>query len=279
MNREEIKQDILQEGKTVREIILTLKRSLWLMIAIMVVAIASGVVFSYFQTPSFTANRKISFVCENINYTGSDGKQYIINTTQNNFSTMVAYADTIIDFVDEGNVVDRANSYYVNYLNGNYESVEDYIAYLENSDSGVVVDHEGYIYANSISIKKFENEQELPVFTMQIKYTDVDSKEASDKLAILVYAFKKECSATINNQAGHSIYFKQFHVFVKDLGSLGVSDNNSTFKNLIIFGLLGAFTAIVVIYVKTLINNTITTKEELERYVGAPVFAAIENRG
>ena len=263
------------QGKTIRELLIIIRNNLWLVLAIIFIFISLGVGYSVIEKPSFTASRKLIFTCENTSkYNGVS-----TNTTQNNFSTMNAYAETIMDFCDEGVVIDRANRYYVNYLNNksSYKTVEDYIKDLEGNSEVNIVNPDAELSKQSITVKKLGEAAETQ-FAFQVQYTEQDSQEAYDKLKILVYAFEKEVLVTKEDNTTIK-YFGEFKVYIEDLGSVGVVSNTSKTKNLMVFGIVGVVIAFFAVYIKMATNNTITTKDELEKIVGAPVFAAIENVG
>ena len=269
-----------QEGKTIRDLFIIFKKSFWLILAIIVLFAALGLGYSFIETPSFTASRKVIITCENngVWKIDSDGKPKYdasANNPVDNINTMNAYADTIMDFCDEGVVVDRANRYYINYLNSSYEDLDEYIEFLETSS--VDSDAEGEIFSENIKLSKLAKEEEVN-FSFKVEYTDENSQEAYDKLKLLIYAFKKEVLVT-KEGSEETKYFGNFKVYVEDMGAIGdVKPNTSKTKNILIFGAIGVVISFLVVYIKTVANNTVTTKEELERIVGAPVFAAIENK-
>jgi capsular polysaccharide biosynthesis protein len=267
-----------QEGKTIRDLLLIFKKSFWLILAIIVLFVALGAGYSFIENPSFTASRKVIFTCENVKQ--DHGKDS--NTTTNNIDTMRAYETTIMDFCTQGFVVDRANRYYINYRNligetGDNIAVEEYINdYLEIDPSYNYEKVDGEIYSKEIKVKTLAEEKEAQ-FAFMVEYTDDSTQEAYDKLKLLIYAFKQEVGAKKENSDDLK-YFGNFNVYIEDLGSMGVASNNSKVKNLLIFGAIGVVVAFLVVYIKTVANNTITTKDELERIVGAPVFAAVESK-
>jgi len=256
-------------------LLIVVRKSLWLILAIIVLFGAMGVAYSFIEAPSFTSSRKVIFTCKNIDKDDKDDKNP--DTTTNNIDTMRAYEGTILEFCKQGFVVDRANRYYINYGNSNCDNVEEYIRdYLDFDPSYDYVKAGTEIISSNIEIETFAEEEEVQ-FAFTIKYTDENKQAAYDKLKLLVYAFKEEVSAKKEN-SDELKYFGNFNVFIEDLGSEGTMSNNSKVKNVLIFGAIGVVVAVLAVYIKTVSNNTITTKDELERIVGAPVFAAVENR-
>jgi len=280
MEKDLAKAQNQQEGKTIRDLLIIFKKSFWLVLAIIVLFVALGVGYSFIENPSFTASRKVIFTCENVDKNPTDGKNP--NTTTNNIDTMRAYETTIMDFCTQGFVVDRANRYYINYRNlvgevGNNITVEEYINdYLEVDPSYNYEKVDGGIYSKEIKVETLAEEREAQ-FAFMVEYSDDNSQEAYDKLKLLIYSFKQEVGAKKENSDDLK-YFGNFNVYIEDLGSIGVVSNNSKVKNVLIFGAIGVVIAFLVVYIKTVANNTITTKDELERIVGAPVFAAVENK-
>jgi uncharacterized protein involved in exopolysaccharide biosynthesis len=83
------------------------KRYIVLMLAIVVAALAVGFIYANTVKPDYTATEKVAYKAQN----------ELQSTTQNNINAMNAFIGTIVDFCDEGVVVDRANYYYSRYLN------------------------------------------------------------------------------------------------------------------------------------------------------------------
>ena len=255
------------EGKTIRELLLVLRNNLWLIIAIIALFIAGGIIFSVVQTPSYTASREVKLNC---NVQGLEPGETGHTDATN------AYANTIIDFCDEGVVIDLANKYYINYRNSNYTSAEDYIKDLKNNSQGSQsqATKAVEIVASNIKIEKLVTEEEVPMF-FKISYVDKDAQDAQDKVMFLVYAFSEKVAEREEN-SDHSKYFGNINVYIEDFHSLGYVSNTSSGKNILIFGAIGVVVAVLVVYIKTASNKTINTKEDLEKIVGAPVFAALE---
>ena len=92
-----------------QELLYVLKKNILLILIITVVATAIGGVFAIFRKPDYIAE-------EQVLYRMGDGSD-----VASDINTMNAYKDTIMDFCDNGVVVDRANFYFYNYVKDGYE--------------------------------------------------------------------------------------------------------------------------------------------------------------
>ena len=266
-------------GFSLQSLILMIRRRLALILAVVILATAGGVVYAYMQAPSFTAGRKITITVQ--------GYDDVLGGTKNNVNSMVAYIDTIIDFCDEGVVLDRANYYYKEYANakekGNCTDVDNFLERIQQGVikdgyiSGVTAVEEQYIKAKDLAIVNLGDKLETQ-FAFNIKYTDGNKVRAYEKASLVFYAYKKELQA-VSNDTGISEmkYFGGIEVFANDLGSLGVGSNTSKVKTVALFVIIGAVLGFVFAYAIHLLDNTVTSKHELERLTGTPVLSWIDN--
>ncbi len=283
-----VQKESANEGISIRDILLILKSHLVLMLVIVLTFTAVGVAYTFTQKPEYTVTQKLGYRCENKPYEDSSGELIDLNNTVANTNTMLAYGDTIVDFFDEGVVLDRANYYYGKYLEKKNISKEDGELYLENlktKASGNLKDTE---YASNqeeitehiddarISTSNMSSSSET-VFTFTVSYTAPTVEEAREKLMITVYAFSMECKETkeVNNEDKIK-YFGEFTVIISDLGEEGVGSNLAKTKTVVTFGAIGVVAALAVVFILHLLDNTVKDKKQLEKLVGAPTLAAVQ---
>ncbi len=269
-------------GTTIRELFLILKRHFILILATIVVFTAVGIGYANLKKPEYTVTNKLTYRCENVPFVNGNGDVVNPNTTTSNINTMIAYGETIMDLFDKGVVLDRANYYYKEYSNAKLQnklSVEEFLTTLETNDNYSPSQENtslSAISSSKIGMKQLSNNEETK-FAFNVSYTDPDSSVAQDKLAILIYAFSKECKSVTDD--GAVKYFGQFEVFLSDMGVESITNNVSKTKTMVIFFILGVVVAVLLAGVVSLLDNTVKTKEELEKLIGAPVFSAVDNVG
>ena len=94
-------------GIKIAHIAKILKRNLILMILVVILALGAGYGYAKMQKPTYTASEGMFFKATNL-------KNPVVSY---NVNAMKAYIDTVLDFCDEGVVLDRAESYYISYTN------------------------------------------------------------------------------------------------------------------------------------------------------------------
>jgi capsular polysaccharide biosynthesis protein len=251
-----------------------IKRYFVLILAIFVAAIAVGFVYVSTTKPDFTATEKVAYKAQN----------ELQSTTQNNINAMNAFIGTIVDFCDEGVVVDRANYYYSRYLNakldfGSGYPVEDFIKSIrvkDTYDSSVV--SEKNILAPNISVKSEVAEKDSSKFFFYVSYKDKDAKAAVEKVKILVLAFDLETREKIvidNEEEGK--YFAGIISEIVDLDTVGGAAVSSMKKSsvMVLSGVAGILVALLVVYVITVQDKTVKDKDQLEELTGASVLSNI----
>ena len=274
--------DSSSKGISLKNILLVLKKRFVLILAIIFLFTAGGLVFSLMQKPTYTARELIKLTAE---YQFINGKGEVQTSDNRDFSIMLRYIDSFIDFCDEGVVVDRANYYYVEYLNlKNKQSDLDVETYVEKLRSGAIQDNyyphvskDAHISNKNIKIAvPINNVDEEDLFVFNFYYTDVNKTDAYEKTKIYCYAYEKELASEDNAQ-GLTIpnYFGSFKVTVKDLGTKAVSSNSSKKKTVISAAIVGVVVSLLVVYIITKADKTIKSKEDLEHIVDAPVLSCL----
>ena len=306
-------------GGFIREALYVLRRNLILMLAVVLIVTAVGIVFANVRKPNYTASVKISFQAEIVDKTNPSSQ------TTYDINAMRAYIDTVVDFADEGVVVDRANYYYTRYLDEKAKGIklsEFIYSYFEQSkdENGDLMyeqkkDDKGnlMVYGNGdpiydltkpimelkYNVDKFAPYNEyIPVddvyftsggigvsttvtdnatqFVFSVRYADKNTTVAREKAEILALAFSREiCSEAPNGYK----YFSDLDISVKSLGYEGTSIDINKVMIIVIAFILGVFLAIAVAYIKNLLDNTVKSKEDLERLTGVKVLTAINYQG
>lgn len=246
------------------------RRYLVLMLAIIIVCISAGTVFSLVREPNYTANARVVVSATSLKQGAwSDDT----NLTQN-------YIDTVIDFCNSGVVIDRANYYYLKWdyeKNGNYEaSLDEFLKnppmYNTNPEN---TDIEYSINPANVKTASVTYDNATGI-VFDVSYTDKTEIDAQEKVNILICAFAQEVK--LEDSQGEKVYFN-FNVDLKNGGIESIDKDMSTISILMISTILGILLAALVLYVLILLDNSIRSKEELEAIVGASMLACIQKNG
>ncbi len=279
-------QEIQKEDSLIRNILFALRKNIFLILAIIIITTSLGLGYSYIKKPKYTASVRVNF--------SIDG-----NTTAT-INEMRLYIDTIVDFCGQGVVVDRANAYYIewveNYRQEYYEqekNIEDFYAeYSSPKNQGVENDifknyqrpnssqpgtlkDESFIVSGDISTQTVKND-EATNWIYAVNYTDNNEKEALEKTYILVLAYKHELYWDSElGDLGVERYFTGLTINIDSLGFDGISSDVSYIKIIIFSFLIGAVLAVIIVYVKNLFDNTIKDADELERITDTQVLGRV----
>lgn len=274
-------QNVEYGNGLIKEVLFAIKRNLILIIVTVMLCSACGLGYSFIKTPNYTAT-------EEVIYSATDEKGSYAGTATS-INIMRAYFNTVIDFCDEGVVIDRANAYYIMFLTENDPSltVDEFIAGLESNDSysgdQSKQDWENtYILKSNVKINAEVEGNEQDLYTFSISYTDVNPTEAEIKLKIYVEAISRELKAVSSVDDGSGTEDKYFSGIGNEIISLGltgvVSDVSKT-KLTIIGFILGVLIASALVYIISITDSSIKTKDELEDIVGVKHFANIDYIG
>lgn len=270
-------------------ILFVLKKNLFLIIAVIVLTTFVGTGYAFVKNPNYTASVRVSFSID------GDSSATINEIRQ--------YVDTVIDFADEGVVIDRANAYYIEWLdnykedlNGDikafYKSFEKvktqgsdtYNDIYKNykkptaNDGGTLKD-ETFLQTGAVSTRSEKSKEDATNWVFCIEYTDAIRQEAIDKAYVLVLAYKHELYYDDYLKAeDQEQYFTNLNVAIDNLGLDGVGQDFSKTKTIIIAFLIGVIASLIVVYIKNLLDNTVRTRAELEILSGCQVLACIEQR-
>lgn len=260
------------QGGFIQQVLYHLKKNLVLILTVIIIVTGCGAGYSVVRKPEYTANMRVSFSVE-----GKDSATIGEN---------IQYINTIVDFVDEGVVVDRANAYYIKWVDGykkDGKTVQEFCeVFKEINTPGVVntlyrdydrietLSADKFIYASSISTKTKQNE-DTTNWIFQICCSDGSSQDALEKAYILVLAYEHELEG--GEYFGENSSLK---VNIGNLGFDGVSVDMSKKSIIIIAFALGVVLAVLLVYVKNLFDNTIKDKDELEMITGVELVGCID---
>ena len=270
-----MEQNVKAGDSIIKDIWFALKRNIVLVITLVFLCTACGIGYSFIKKPNYTATEEVVCMAE-------DAKNSNIVT---NFNIMNAYINTIIDFCDEGVVIERANFYYIQFRNqlsqGTVTSLDDFIANVRTEDPYVTNDdtpaERKYIVKENVSVSAKVESNQTDEYSFSISYADPDLKQALTKAKIYVLAFEREIG-TDKGTSGDR-YFAGVNIKIIGLGSSGWSSNVSKVKFTLIGFAIGAVIAALAVYLISVTDVSVKSKEELERITGVSVLANIDYEG
>lgn len=268
MEKKKIETDEASESSlSIRDVLFVLRRNLILILAIVVIVTSCGIAYSFIRKPSYTATHVVMF-------DASDGQD---SGTKNDVNAMIWYLDTVLDFCDKGVVLDRASYYYTTYQNGNYESASAFIAAMENEPDNYVVSSgsEEHFVKSKIKVSSLSDSSSTN-FVFTVSYTADDVQTAKDKVIILIYAYGKEANLKKDDKG---VYFRDISVNISDRGYRDCNIDMSKKQITLVAGLIGVLLALLVVYVKSVLDKTVKTKHELEHITGTDILATIDRIG
>ena len=274
-------------ARSIRDILFILRKNIALMLAVFFIILGVGAVYTLAVNEGYTAQELVILDIKNKVMDGT--QEEVSDLTRPNVNTIAKWRHTIFDFCDSGVVLDRANYYYSEYkksLEAGY--VKDVDVFVKNISS-LIADSKVEKYnlqASPVaySASKIEitgvKEDEIDGFgTFLVNYVDDNEIDARDKVRILVLAFSEEVQVQEEVDGKlESKYFGGMQVYINTYGVHDTFSNKKVLANVIVTVLLGAVLAFVSVYLKTVLDNTIKAKEDLEKITGAFVLSAIENK-
>ena len=267
MGKEEKKG--LSVNNSLRNFFETLKKRFVIVFAIVVVAFGVGLGTAYIRKPNYVASRDVTITVDQA-------------TVKDEVNIMIGIVDTVADFCTQGNVVDRANFYYVEYLNSG-KTISKYCEELATQDkysfdNSIVEDRK--IFKQNISVDTTVTDNSTD-FYFVIKYTDPDPAKASDKVRLIVQALNYEINdKVVENGSQVNKYFPNTKVEIHDLDHEGdPAPDVSKTKIIVIATAAGVALACLVIYLISILDNTVKTKEDLENITGVKVLANVRKIG
>lgn len=270
-------------GSLIEEILFAVKRYFTLIVVIVLLCSACGLGYSFIKEPNYTAYEEVIYIASAENGAG----------TATDVNIMDSFYNTILDFCDEGVVVDRANFYCHHFYNSAEEltlsAVDEFLYDVElefpyNVET-TKVPLETYISKNAVSVSVAVESNNQNEYAFAIGYTDKDVNEAIIKARIYVEAFKRELQANSDlsdsdntNQSG-SIYFSGIRNDINLLGSAGITSDVSKTKFTVVGFAIGVIVAAVLVYVLNVTDSSVRNKEELEKLTGVNHISNIDYIG
>ena len=273
-------KNVKMHSNLIRDIFFVIRRNIILALAVIILVSGLGVGYSYLRKPNYVASNRVNFSIDG-------GTTASINEIRQ-------YVDTVVDFCDEGVVLDRANAYYSFYIDGKnegeYQDIKEFYNTYEqvddknpssnlifnNYDREATLKDENFLVASAVSTETIKN-QEATNWVFKVKYTDKNEQDAIEKIHILILAYKHEIIDGGDENGQQNPYFS-IQVKISNLGLDGVSKDVSKSKIIIISVVIGFALSLLVVYLKNLLDNTVKDKEDLERLTGVAVLGFITDR-
>ncbi len=265
-------------GISLRNILYAIKNNLIMIILVIVLSAGCGLGVSFLVTPYYTASESVIYIAENEDeHKGGSTTTYI--------NIMRAYFDTVVDFCQTGVVVDRANFYYVNYVNQRSKepqlNIETYVSRVKTIEDPYSINQETTrtkeIIKANVSTNVEINKEDSDQFAFTINYVDENKQEAVDKLKCIILAFDLEIKSS--GIDGQSKYFSGIKNNIISLGSNRVSSSVSPAKYVLVGGLIGMVLALGAMYLTSVLDNTIKDRSTLEELTGVNVLTVLEREG
>lgn len=252
------------ERNIFKEMTFNLRENLILAVIIIVMSLGAGLAFSKLYKPNYVATEDVNYVAYHTSYE---------EDVTMSIDIMEEYVDTMVDFCTTGIVFDRAEYYYIQYLNSN----KDIDSFVNEIKSG---EHDAGYYPQNVQERKYFDENNFtanlvmksltqPSFIFRLTCTDSDMQVSKEKIRIFSVAIDRQARDYFD---GVKTYVSEL---VKDVEGVSAVADGSTFRTLFIFGLIGLAIAFGLIYVKTYYDNTIKSKEEMKGLTGLDVIAYV----
>lgn len=271
--QEEILEQQENEESLFTELLFLVRKNIVLMMAIIIFVTSLGVAYALVRKPNYTARVDMCLLASSQKVsTWQDG----VNTTQN-------YLPTMVDFCDEGVVVDRANYYYLQWINQKSQNpqlvITDFIKEIDGTQYNnkyVVPKEKQEILQEKIEAVFLDTDGYVDI-VFYVNYTDSDKDAAENKAQILAKAIEDEAQLVGDN--GEKVYFKIALEKIESKGTESITVDISKVAIVFVSGVVGVLIALLVLYLKTILDNGIKTKEELEKIMDVQVLGCIDDIG
>ena len=227
-----------EDGLSLKDVFGIIYKNLIVILVIIALSVGVGLGIALNQKPTYTAKKDVIVTCS---VTTGSTSEY------NNYTLSIKVIPDIANIVVVNeNIISRANQIYASASgNGKIE--------IANVDIG--------------------SSEESVIVTFA--YTDVSKTVAENKLN----AFYKACNEIVCARDGHggSTFFPwevEFQSMTE--GATSIQTNSAKVKTVVIAGVIGVVLAALFVVIRTLLDDTVTSKEELERVTGVKLFAYID---
>ncbi len=263
---------------SLRNILFAVKNNLILIILIIVLSAGCGLGISYLVKPVYTSSEAVVYIAGE-----EDGNKG--GSTATYINVMSSYFDTVVDFCQTGVVVDRANFYYVNYVNQCVKepdlTINTYIERVRNIEDPYSINQEitetKEVIKSNISTSVVRREKDVEQFAFTVSYKDSDRKESVEKLKCIILAFDLEIKST--GIDGQNKYFNGVKNNIISLGGNRVSSSVSKTRYALVGGLIGVLLAAGALYLTKVLDKTVKDKSLFEELTGATVITVLEFEG
>lgn len=249
------------------EILQRFRQNLILIILIIALSVCAGAVFTKLQKPIYTSSEEVNYVA----FYKNDP-----DDIQKSITIMRAYVHTMVDLCTTGIVLDKAEFYYNQFKNSNL----DFDEFINKAKAG---DYEGlydtnnlaereYFTPDTVSAKLKEYTEDFDSFHIVISCKNYSSTEVRQMVRVFAVAI---------DSIGYDFFTditSRVYEMTTSVKYLSAQSNTSLTKNLLLFFGIGIVLAGIVVCIKTLLDNTITNKEDVELLTGISVLAYLDKQ-
>lgn len=231
-------------GITFRQLLLIIRANIFLIVAIIVIATIVGVVYSTTRKTTYTATRSMIVICKNV----SDEND---NNIYNDLTATSRMMPTIAEYCKQEVVLSLAQEIYGKSNSGEIKKSGVKVSYDESGNN----------------------------YFLYISYTDVEPDLARAKVMAVSEA-EKEIVETVDAK-GNPVYVRMMTTLTfvdtidtaEDLQKIPCVMNSGSKMIIVLAVIIGIIVAVLVVLFRYLLDDTLKTKEELERATGTQVFA------
>lgn len=231
-------------GITFRQLLLIIRANIFLIVAIIVIATIVGVVYSTTRKTTYTATRSMIVICKNV----SDEND---NNIYNDLTATSRMIPTIAEYCKQEVVLSLAQEIYGKSNSGEIKKSGVKVSYDESGNN----------------------------YFLYISYTDVEPDLARAKVMAVSEA-EKEIVETVDAK-GNPVYVRMMTTLTfvdtidtaEDLQKIPCVMNSGSKMIIVLAVIIGIIVAVLVVLFRYLLDDTLKTKEELERATGTQVFA------
>lgn len=259
----------LQDG-IVRKLVFSVLRYWYVFVTIIFIAGTIGFFYAKTLKPVYTISCQVAYKAEDLNK-DENGYSY------SDVSLSKQFYDTFIIFSSSGNVIERANFYYDEFIKSGEREVQNYVDMV---NIRVARGEDTYPGTNTVGNKDIMA-QKLGVYAkgdgacVLINYTDDVAAASRNKAKILILSIGIEANVKQTN-SNTSVYFGDAKIILNDLSGGARAYGYVDKKGVVItFAGIGLAVSCVVVYAIYALNRTVRSKEELERITGTSVLAYI----
>lgn len=231
-------------GIMFRQLLLIIRANIFLIVAIIVIATIVGVVYSTTRKTTYTATRSMIVICKNV----SDEND---NNIYNDLTATSRMIPTIAEYCKQEVVLSLAQEIYGKSNSGEIKKSGVKVSYDESGNN----------------------------YFLYISYTDVEPDLARAKVMAVSEA-EKEIVETVDAK-GNPVYVRMMTTLTfvdtidtaEDLQKIPCVMNSGSKMIIVLAVIIGIIVAVLVVLFRYLLDDTLKTKEELERATGTQVFA------